>query len=261
MEGDVLRVARRRQRRHSRQATVRAVADGLVRAMFGLTSWSVLLPQAVEGVACVAILYACVRRSTGPSCRPCSPASPSPSRRSSRWCSATTIRTRCSPCCWWALGTPRCGHSTVTGRLVGSRLLEPCATGIPHEDAGRAHRRARPRTHVPRPRPRSTRVATRQSHDRGDLARSGGRLVGRDRRAVARCRTSFHRRLVEQLHRPAGVGLQRCGAHHRLLGRRTGVIQPRPDRSHRRRYRGDVARPGSGDPRWTRLDDEPRAIG
>lgn len=33
--------------------------------MFGLTSWSVLLPQAVEGVACVAVLYACVRRSTG----------------------------------------------------------------------------------------------------------------------------------------------------------------------------------------------------
>ena len=33
--------------------------------MFGLTSWSVLLPQAVEGVACVAVLYDCVRRSTG----------------------------------------------------------------------------------------------------------------------------------------------------------------------------------------------------
>jgi 4-amino-4-deoxy-L-arabinose transferase-like glycosyltransferase len=32
---------------------------------FGMSSWSLLLPQAVEGVASVALLYACVRRLTG----------------------------------------------------------------------------------------------------------------------------------------------------------------------------------------------------
>lgn len=32
---------------------------------FGMSSWSLLLPQAVEGVASVALLYACVRRGTG----------------------------------------------------------------------------------------------------------------------------------------------------------------------------------------------------
>lgn len=33
--------------------------------MFGLSSWSILVPQALEGVASVALLWACVRRATG----------------------------------------------------------------------------------------------------------------------------------------------------------------------------------------------------
>jgi 4-amino-4-deoxy-L-arabinose transferase-like glycosyltransferase len=35
--------------------------------IFGLNSWSVLVPQALEGVAAVALLYAAVRRAAGPS--------------------------------------------------------------------------------------------------------------------------------------------------------------------------------------------------
>jgi 4-amino-4-deoxy-L-arabinose transferase-like glycosyltransferase len=35
--------------------------------LFGLNSWSVLVPQALEGVAAVALLYAAVRRASGPS--------------------------------------------------------------------------------------------------------------------------------------------------------------------------------------------------
>ena len=35
--------------------------------VFGLNSWSVLVPQALEGVAAVALLYAAVRRAAGPS--------------------------------------------------------------------------------------------------------------------------------------------------------------------------------------------------
>jgi 4-amino-4-deoxy-L-arabinose transferase-like glycosyltransferase len=34
--------------------------------LFGLSSWSVLVPQALEGVAAVALLYAAVRRASGP---------------------------------------------------------------------------------------------------------------------------------------------------------------------------------------------------
>ena len=34
--------------------------------IFGLNSWSVLAPQALEGVAAVALLYAAVRRVRGP---------------------------------------------------------------------------------------------------------------------------------------------------------------------------------------------------
>src|ERR1700712_3912828 len=42
------------------------VMDASVR-LFGLSSWSVLVPQALEGVAAVALLYAAVRRAAGPS--------------------------------------------------------------------------------------------------------------------------------------------------------------------------------------------------
>nr|WP_242456264.1 glycosyltransferase family 39 protein [Mycolicibacterium sp. P1-18] len=42
------------------------VMDVSVR-LFGLSSWSVLVPQALEGVAAVALLYAAVRRAAGPS--------------------------------------------------------------------------------------------------------------------------------------------------------------------------------------------------
>ncbi|MDT5387146.1 MAG: hypothetical protein QOE04_787 [Mycobacterium sp.] len=42
------------------------VMDASVR-LFGLNSWSVLAPQALEGVAAVALLYAAVRRASGPS--------------------------------------------------------------------------------------------------------------------------------------------------------------------------------------------------
>jgi len=34
--------------------------------MFGFSTWSMLVPQALEGVAAVALLYATVRRVTGP---------------------------------------------------------------------------------------------------------------------------------------------------------------------------------------------------
>jgi 4-amino-4-deoxy-L-arabinose transferase-like glycosyltransferase len=41
------------------------VMDVAVR-LFGLNPWSVLVPQALEGIAAVALLYAAVRRAAGP---------------------------------------------------------------------------------------------------------------------------------------------------------------------------------------------------
>src|SRR3954464_8953453 len=38
---------------------------GLSVRIFGLSSWSILVPQALEGVAAVALLYSAVRRTTG----------------------------------------------------------------------------------------------------------------------------------------------------------------------------------------------------
>ena len=51
--------------------------------VFGLSSWSILVPQALMGVATVATLYASVRRRFSPK-RPCSPARYSRSPRSPR---------------------------------------------------------------------------------------------------------------------------------------------------------------------------------
>ncbi len=39
---------------------------GMSVRLFGLSSWSVLLPQALEGVSAVVVLYLCVRRTVGP---------------------------------------------------------------------------------------------------------------------------------------------------------------------------------------------------
>ena len=39
-----------------------AVGNGCVRPMFSLNSWSILVPQALMGVATVGLLYATVRR-------------------------------------------------------------------------------------------------------------------------------------------------------------------------------------------------------
>ena len=66
--------------------------------IFGLSSWSILVPQALEGVAAVGFLYAAVRRWFTPAAGLLAGAvlalTPSP-----RSCSASTTPTRCSCCC------------------------------------------------------------------------------------------------------------------------------------------------------------------
>ena len=66
--------------------------------LFGFNSWSMLVPQALEGVAAVALLYAAVRRWFGaPAGLLAGAVLASP--RSPRSCSASTTPTRCWCCC------------------------------------------------------------------------------------------------------------------------------------------------------------------
>ena len=63
LEGVLLRLVGRGQLHHHRQATGRPVGHGAVgAARSGSTRWSILVPQALEGVAAVGLLYAGVRR-------------------------------------------------------------------------------------------------------------------------------------------------------------------------------------------------------
>ena len=50
------------QLHHRRQAPGLAVGDGALGPVFGVNAWSILVPQALEGVAAVGLLYATVRR-------------------------------------------------------------------------------------------------------------------------------------------------------------------------------------------------------
>ena len=66
--------------------------------LFGVNAWSILVPQALEGVATVGLLFVTVRRWFPPG-RPCWPAPCWPSPRWPPSCSATTTPTPCSPWC------------------------------------------------------------------------------------------------------------------------------------------------------------------
>ena len=74
LEGVLLRLVRRRQLDHRRQAArPRCGSMALSVRLFGLCSWSILVPQALMGVATVGVLYAAVRRvarARRPACSP-----------------------------------------------------------------------------------------------------------------------------------------------------------------------------------------------
>jgi len=64
---------------------------------FGFSSWSLLVPQALEGVAAVGVLYATVRRWSGPAAATIAGAVLALTPVATR-CSASTTRTHCW--CW-----------------------------------------------------------------------------------------------------------------------------------------------------------------
>ena len=74
--------------------------------IFGFNSWSLLVPQALEGVAAVALLYAAVKRWFGPAAGLLAGARPRLHARSPRSCSGSTTPTPCWCCCSWRPPTP-----------------------------------------------------------------------------------------------------------------------------------------------------------
>lgn len=82
---------------------------------FGLSSWSILVPQALAGVASVGVLYATVRRWF----------SPAAGLLAGLVLATTPVatlmfrfnnRTRCWSCCWCWRPTPRCGRPSARAR-------------------------------------------------------------------------------------------------------------------------------------------------
>ncbi len=192
--------------------------------IFGVNSWSILAPQALEGVATVGAALrhrpALVRRRR----RGSSPARCWRSRRSPRSCSGSTTPTRCSCCC--SLGAT---YATV-------RAIEDGRTAL----AGA--RRVAGRVRLPRPRccrrswscppsRSSTCSPARRRCGRriGQLAWAGrghGRvvgLVGRRGRAAPRPRPALHRRLAGQQHPQPHLRLQRLRPAHRQRDRAASV--------------------------------------
>ena len=83
--------------------------------VFGFHSLSMLVPQALMGVASVALVYDLVRRRFGRDRAGSSPGSCSRSRRSASRSRGTTTRTRC----WSSAPSPRCGASCGRSRTGG----------------------------------------------------------------------------------------------------------------------------------------------
>ena len=184
--------------------------------LFGLNPWSVLVPQALEGVAAVALLYVAVRRVSGPgaallagavlaltpSCRADVPLQQSrlaAGARPGRGCLLHTARLR------------KGQQPLVVGRgrrRGGHRLSGQDAAGLPGV-AGiprRVHRGGQS--------PASPPLARCGLPCRGDGR--VGRVVSASRRIVAVGLAAVHRWIATRQHRRIDVGLQR----HRPADRR-----------------------------------------
>ena len=191
------------------------VMDVSVR-LFGLSSWSVLVPQALEGVGAVALLYAAVRRAAGPGAAllagavfALTPVAALMFRFNNpdallvlllvagAYCVQRACETRRSR--WWLVGAGAAvGFGFLAKMLQAFLVLPGFGAGLP----GRG---------------RGTTADVGCCGWPGALAAAGGlrRLVPAARRAVARVGAALHRRLAAQQHRRIGLGLQRFRPAHR----------------------------------------------
>ena len=135
------------QLHHRRQAAGVAVGDGALGSRLRvLAAWSMLFPQALEGVAAVGAAVrhrqALVRRPR----RRCWPGACSRSRRSRRSCSASTTLTRCSCSCSSPARTASPARSerartrwlALAGSALGLRVPDEDDAGVPRPAGVRA---------------------------------------------------------------------------------------------------------------------------
>ncbi len=214
---------------------------GLSIRMFGLSSWSLLVPQALMGVASVGLLHGTVRRTTGSAVAgllagtvlaltpiavlmfrfdnpdallvllmigsvSCTVRALQSSRLRAEGLAAHPVR-------WLALAGALVGLAFLTKMLQAFLVLPALGPGLPARG-----------THDPGPADRAP--ARRVRHD---AARR--RLVGGDRRAVAGLLAAVHRRVTAQLDPRADAGLQRLRPAHRRrdrIGRRRPGWPGRP---------------------------------
>ena len=181
---------------------------GLFGRLFGFSAFTMLLPQALMGVAAVALLYATVRRSSGPAAGliagavlALTPVAALMFRFNNpdallvlllvaaAYCMVRATETASTR--WIALAGCVIGFAFLTKMLQAFLIVPGLATGVPRRSAGRdveANRQA------PRRRRHDDRV---------------GRLVHRTGQPVAGRLAPVHRRLHRQQSAAAGLGLQR----------------------------------------------------
>ena len=234
-EGLAVRGPRRAGPHHRGQAAGVAVGHGAVRAdLRVLSSWSMLAPQALMGVAAVGLLYLTVRRWSGPRTALAAGAllAATPvavlmfrfnnpdamlvltmvAAATRRPASIDAAGRRAGT--WWLV---------ATGALVGLGLPHQAAPGAPRRPGARADgaRRRAVAAAAPDRRP------PRRRRGRGRLRR----LVRRARRALARVLAPLHRRVDDQLAAPARARLQRPRPHPRRRGQPAACGRPRWRRS------------------------------
>ncbi len=177
--------------------------------VFGFGSFSMLLPQALEGVAAVALLFATVRRWFG---RPAAllsglvlaitPVAALMFRFNNPDAHARAAARRRR-----LLRHPR--GRTRADEMVGARR-DRARPRVPDEDDAGVHRPAGIRARLPRRRARPAATAGVAADHRRRRDDGGGWLVGRARRAVAGLGPAVHRRLDEQQRARARVRIQRA---------------------------------------------------
>ena len=219
----------------------------LAMRFFGVNSWSLLVPQALEGVAAVALLYAAVKRVGG------HPAGLLAGAALAVTPVATLMFRFDNPDAMLVLLMTAAAYATVRAVERASwrwlSLVRSAARlRVPDQDAAGPDRGPCVRARLPRGRARSARPAD-PAHPRRRRSPGGGRrLVGGARRAVAGGLPPVHRRLEAQLHPRVDVRLQRLRPAYRQ----------RQQRHARRKWRWRVLlRPDRADPAVRHRDGHP----
>ncbi len=183
--------------------------------LFGLNSWSVLVPQALEGVGAVALLYAAVRRASGPAAAlvagtvfALTPVAALMFRFNNPDALLVLLLVAGAYCVQRACERER--QPVVDGRGGrGGRLR------FPRQDAAGGPGVAELRFGVPGVRRRAAAHPAAAVRRGGRRVRRVRRLVPAAGRAVAVVLASVHRRISARQHRRIGLGVQRVGPAHR----------------------------------------------